>query len=215
MSKGTIGGERLGSGNKMSVHIPEFDRTTVDLGYIWRSTMASGTLVPFMKELALPGDTHEITLNADTLTHPTIGIRRFLERWRKKHKRSVKHWFITELGHQGTENIHIHGFIWANERDDINIIWKYGFTYVGTKEKRVSNRAVNYMIKYITKTDLKNANYKPKILCSKGIGKGYLEKPEAKKNEFNEINTKETYTNEKGFKIALPIYYRNKLYTVS
>lgn len=73
MSKVNLGGERLGSGNKMQVHLPEFDRTTVDLGYVWRSTMSSGTLVPFMKELALPGDTHEIKLNADVLTHPTIG----------------------------------------------------------------------------------------------------------------------------------------------
>ena len=56
----------------MQVYLPDFNRTTVDLGYIWRSTMASGTLVPFMKELALPGDTHEINLNAIGNTHPTI-----------------------------------------------------------------------------------------------------------------------------------------------
>ena len=28
----------------------------------------------------------------------TIAVRRFLERWRKEHKKSVKHWLITELG---------------------------------------------------------------------------------------------------------------------
>ena len=26
-----------------------------------------------------------------------IGVRRFLERWRKSHKRSVRHWLVTEL----------------------------------------------------------------------------------------------------------------------
>lgn len=72
-NKVTLGGERLGSGKDMQVDLQEFNRTTVDLGYTWRSTMASGTLVPFMKEVALPGDTHEITLNTDVLTHPTIG----------------------------------------------------------------------------------------------------------------------------------------------
>lgn len=35
--------------------------------------MAAGTLVPFMTEVALPGDTFDINLNCDVLTHPTIG----------------------------------------------------------------------------------------------------------------------------------------------
>ena len=33
----------------------------------------SGTLVPFICELALPGDVHEIQLSANVLTHPTVG----------------------------------------------------------------------------------------------------------------------------------------------
>ena len=37
----------------------------------------------------------------------TLGVRRFLERWRKKYKKSVKHWLITELGHENTERIHL------------------------------------------------------------------------------------------------------------
>jgi hypothetical protein len=35
--------------------------------------MASGTLVPFMSEVALPGDSWDIDLNCDVKTHPTIG----------------------------------------------------------------------------------------------------------------------------------------------
>jgi hypothetical protein len=45
----------------------------------------------------------------------TLATRRFLERWRKKYKKSVKHWLVTELGGNGTENIHLHGIIWTNE----------------------------------------------------------------------------------------------------
>ena len=71
-NKVTLGGDRLGSGKDMQVELQEFNRTSVDLGYTWRSTMSAGTLVPFMKELALPGDTHEINLNTEILTHPTI-----------------------------------------------------------------------------------------------------------------------------------------------
>ena len=35
--------------------------------------MAAGTLVPFMSEVGLTGDTFDIDLNADVKTHPTIG----------------------------------------------------------------------------------------------------------------------------------------------
>ena len=69
----TIGGQRLGSGNKNKVHLRNYERSTHDIGYVWRSTMAAGTLVPFMSEVALPGDTFDIDLNCDVLTHPTIG----------------------------------------------------------------------------------------------------------------------------------------------
>ena len=71
--KTTLGGDRLGSGNKQEISMRNYERSTHDLGYIWRSSMASGTLVPFMKELALPGDTFDIDLNAFCMTLPTIG----------------------------------------------------------------------------------------------------------------------------------------------
>ena len=67
-----IGGERLGSGAKMNVKTRSFERSTHDLGYIWRNTQAPGTLVPFMSTLMLPGDTFDIELNADVKTMPTF-----------------------------------------------------------------------------------------------------------------------------------------------
>lgn len=69
----TLGGDRLGSGNKQKISMRNYERSTHDLSYVWRSTMASGTLVPFMRELALPGDSIEINLDADIKTNPTIG----------------------------------------------------------------------------------------------------------------------------------------------
>ena len=73
MAQVTLGGDRLGAGNKQKVNLHNYERSTHDLGYVWRSTMASGTLVPFMSEVGLPGDTFEINLEADIKTHPTIG----------------------------------------------------------------------------------------------------------------------------------------------
>ena len=57
----------------------------------------------------------------------TLAVRRFLERWRKKYKKSVKHWLVTELGHNGTERIHLHGILFTKEnKETIENIWKYG-----------------------------------------------------------------------------------------
>lgn len=69
----TLGGDRLGGGKKQKVHMHGYERTNHDLSYVWKSTMACGTLVPFMVEVALPGDTFDIDLHTDVLTHPTIG----------------------------------------------------------------------------------------------------------------------------------------------
>ena len=69
----TLGGDRLGAGKKQKVHLHGFERSSHDLSYLWRSTMAAGTLVPFLFEVALPGDTFDIDLNVDVKTHPTIG----------------------------------------------------------------------------------------------------------------------------------------------
>ncbi len=71
--KTEIGGDRLGSGNKQEVSLRNYERSTHDLGYIWRSSMASGTLVPFMSEVALPGDSFDIDLACDVKTLPTVG----------------------------------------------------------------------------------------------------------------------------------------------
>lgn len=69
----TLGGDRLGSGKKMRVDLKTFNRSTHDLSYLFKSSMASGTLVPFLCQVALPGDTWDINLNCSVLTLPTIG----------------------------------------------------------------------------------------------------------------------------------------------
>ena len=71
--KVNIGKNTLGDNNKMSVELREYGRSTHDLSYAWRSPMGVGTLVPFMKILALPGDTFDIDLDTKVLTHPTVG----------------------------------------------------------------------------------------------------------------------------------------------
>lgn len=71
--KVNIGKNTLGDSDKMSVSLRDYGRSTHNLNYAWRSTMGIGSLVPFMKVLALPGDTINIQLDSKIMTHPTIG----------------------------------------------------------------------------------------------------------------------------------------------
>ena len=71
--KVNIGKNTLGDSDKMSVSLKDYGRSTHNLNYAWRSTMGIGSLVPFMKVLALPGDTINIQLDSKIMTHPTIG----------------------------------------------------------------------------------------------------------------------------------------------
>ena len=148
----------------------------------------------------------------------TLGVRLFLERWRKIHKKSLRHWLITELGHNGTENIHLHGVVWTDKNfEEIRKHWQYGYVYPRynneIKKNFVSEKTINYVIKYVTKCDKKHKEYKSKVLTSSGIGDNYVKRPDSKKNVFNNEKTNETYLTRQGYKLNLPIYYRNKLYS--
>lgn len=159
----------------------------------------------------------------------TRAVRLFLERWRKIHGKSLQHWFVTELGHKGTENIHLHGIVWTDQQPEtIENIWQYGYVWKGKKTIRrigkitteytqnyVNETTIGYITKYINKVDQQHKSYRPKTLATPGIGKTYATSSDAKSNTFIPIpgRTKETYRTRTGHLLALPIYYRNQIYT--
>ena len=138
---------------------------------------------------------------------------------RKTNTSTIKHWLITELGHKGTENIHLHGIIWTNENvREIEKIWGYGFVYIGDKyengriENYVNEKTANYITKYVQKVDFDHKEYRPIILTSAGIGGKYLERRDAQSNKYNGEETREYYRTKTGHKIKLTTYWRNKIY---
>lgn len=71
--KKTLGGDRLGAGKKMQVNLHNYGRSSHNLSRIWRSSMTQGTLVPFLVEPILLGDTFDVDLETLVRTLPTNG----------------------------------------------------------------------------------------------------------------------------------------------
>lgn len=159
----------------------------------------------------------------------TWAVRHFLERWRKDYKRSLRHWLVTELGHQNTEHVHLHGILWPppiteirdREYDitmeEIERIWNYGWVWKykienGKRVNYVNDKTIQYSIKYFHKVDFVHQRYKAIVLCSAGIGAKYVESFNARQNKFDFEQTKQTYTTRTGHQISMPTYWRKKIY---
>lgn len=71
--KKTLGGDRIGSEEKMKLWLHDYESSTHDISRIWRSSMAPGVLYPFMAQLVEDGDVCEIDLKALARTIPTVG----------------------------------------------------------------------------------------------------------------------------------------------
>jgi hypothetical protein len=116
-------------------------------------------------------------------------VRLFLERYRKRYGRSLRHFFVTERGEKGGR-LHLHGLIFDPEftlhlesskysgrvvskpYDLLQLnkafaeIWSYGFTYF----EPITQKTVNYVTKYITKYYDYDKEFIPKIFVSPGFG---------------------------------------------
>lgn len=68
-----IGKNTIGDNNKMSVNLHDYNMSTHDLSTIVRNTQSPGTLVPNLCLVAQKGDTFDIDIESNVLTHPTTG----------------------------------------------------------------------------------------------------------------------------------------------
>lgn len=68
-----IGKNTIGDNNKMSVSLHDYNMSTHDLSTIVRNTQSPGTLVPNLCLVAQKGDTFDIDIESNVLTHPTTG----------------------------------------------------------------------------------------------------------------------------------------------
>lgn len=71
--KKTLGGDRLRSENKMEVYLPNFGRSSHNVGKIIRTSQACGTIVPYWCQIGLDGTTFYIDITTKVKTLPTTG----------------------------------------------------------------------------------------------------------------------------------------------
>lgn len=71
--KKTLGGDRLRSERKMEVYLPNFGRSSHNVGKIIRTTQACGTIVPYWCQIGLDGTTFYIDITTKVKTMPTTG----------------------------------------------------------------------------------------------------------------------------------------------
>ena len=68
-----IGKNHIGDNNRISVNLKTYNMSTHDLSTVVRNTQAPGTLVPNLTLLVQKGDIIDIDIEANALTHPTVG----------------------------------------------------------------------------------------------------------------------------------------------
>lgn len=71
--KKTLGGDRLRSENKMEIYLPNFGRSSHNIGKIIRTTQACGTIVPYWCQIGLDGTTFYLDITTKVKTLPTTG----------------------------------------------------------------------------------------------------------------------------------------------
>lgn len=71
--KKTLGGDRIRSESKMEVYLPNFGRSSHNIGKIIRTSQACGTIVPYWCQIGMDGTTFYIDITTKIKTLPTTG----------------------------------------------------------------------------------------------------------------------------------------------
>lgn len=71
--KRTLGGDRVGSENKMEVELHGFNRSSHDIGMYFTTDQAAGTVVPCFMDIATDGTDYYFNLGTVVRTLPTVG----------------------------------------------------------------------------------------------------------------------------------------------
>lgn len=183
----------------------------------------NGWVFRMLEEEKISSSSHFVTITYDT-THVPISkngfmtldkrdFQLFMKRLRKLcPDASLKYYAVGEYG-TNNKRPHYHAIIFNCPNPQLfSDAWERGAVHVGT----VSGDSIAYTMKYIDKLSGKPSHARddrqPEFpLMSKGLGKNYLT-PEMV--DYHKADISRLYaTREGGHRIALPRYYRGKIYS--
>lgn len=154
---------------------------------------------------------HESTQKSPGTKYQSSHAQKFFKKLRKLENRKLTYYLIGEYGGV-TQRPHYHAIIFnVSNQENIDKAWIYGSVHIGT----VTEASIAYTLEYISKQSIVKKHGRDNrvleySLFSKGIGKSYLTE-EIK--QFHKQNKLDMYiTIEDGTKIALPKYYRDKIF---
>lgn len=141
-------------------------------------------------------------------------LQLFFKRLRKLHtgsnKSNIKYYAVGEYGGR-TRRPHYHLILFNAKTELVQPAWSLGQVHYG----QVSGASVGYTLKYMNKprknTHRNDDREKEFSLMSKGLGANYLSE---KMVHWHKADLEQRmYCNIDGKKIAMPRYYKNKIYT--
>lgn len=179
-----------------------------------------------MQQEQTASSAHFITLTYDTLHIPITpnglltlsktDVQLFLKRLRKKQcgilPSPIRYYCVGEYGGR-TQRPHYHIILFNAELELIQPAWKQGHIYYG----KVSGASVGYTLKYMSKNKKQfrknpDDDRHPEFgLMSKGLGLGYLTETMAEWH-IADLEQRMYCMLPGGVKIAMPRYYKDKLY---
>jgi len=207
----------------------KFDERTVPCNRCERcyARRASGWSFRLMQQDKVSISAHFVTLTYDTSHIPisdngftTLSprdLQLFFKRLRKYHfqvgdrDRSVKYYAAGEYGSIG-KRPHYHVILFNSSELAVCNTWNLGAVHFGD----VAEASVGYTLKYISKGRWKpmhkrDDRYKEFARMSKGLGANYIT-PAMKKWHLNDLENRMYCMIEDGKKIAMPRYYKDRIY---
>ena len=138
-------------------------------------------------------------------------VQLFFKRLRKLQSDKIKYFAVGEYGGQ-TNRPHYHIILFnVKDFDNVSRCWDKGFVHYGD----VTDKSIYYTLKYSVKNlfdfngDVDDDRVKSKAFMSKGLGLGYLS-DNIRRYYADDVSRPVTLLGNR--KLALPRYYRDKLF---
>jgi hypothetical protein len=141
-------------------------------------------------------------------------VQLFMKRLRKLNKEKLRYYAVAEYGGK-TDRPHYHIILFNVDVETIETAWELGHIHVGN----ITEASIGYTMKYISKggkipKHINDDRLPEFSLMSKGLGKNYLTEQMIKYHKDKNAMCDRVFIQIKdGKKIALPRYYKDKLYT--